>query len=124
MTLEEFQNELRLGIPDPLPEPQPYDPTVNHAPKRKDILTPAEKKLAIRNALRYVPAKYHKMLAPEFNKYFIFIARYGKSTPNLHGPGKHNIWQFTEKGRVPGISGHVDLDKFDNGTTLRDILLH
>ena len=67
---------------------------------------------------------YNKMLAPEFNKYFIFIARYGKSTPNLHGPGKHNIWQFTEKGRVPGISGHVDLDKFDNGTTLRDILLH
>ena len=52
MTLEEFQNELRLGIPDPLPDPQPYDPTVNHAPKRKDILTPAEKKLAIRNALR------------------------------------------------------------------------
>ena len=66
MTLEEFQNELRLGIPDPLPEPQPYDKTVNHAPKRKDILTPAEKKLAIRNALRYFPAKYHKMLAPEF----------------------------------------------------------
>lgn len=67
---------------------------------------------------------YNKMLAPEFNKYFIFIARYGKSTPNLHGPGKHNIWQFTEKGRVSGISGYVDLDKFDNGTTLRDILLH
>ena len=66
MTLEEFQNELRLGIPDPLPEPQPYDPTVNHAPKRKDILTPAEKKLAIRNALRYFPAKHHKMLAKEF----------------------------------------------------------
>ena len=54
MTLEEFQNELRQGIPNPLPEPQPYDPTVNHAPKRKDILTPAEKKLAIRNALRTV----------------------------------------------------------------------
>ena len=66
MTLEEFQNELRLGIPDPLPEPQPYDPIVNHAPKRKDILTPAEKKLAIRNALRYFPAKHHKMLAKEF----------------------------------------------------------
>ncbi|MBO4849723.1 MAG: glycoside hydrolase family 25 protein [Prevotella sp.] len=66
---------------------------------------------------------YNKMLAPEFNKYFIFIARYGKSTPSLHGPGKHNIWQFTEKGSINGISGHVDLDKFDNGTTLRDILL-
>ena len=40
MTLEEFQNELRAGIPNPLPAPQPYDTTVNHAPKRKDILTP------------------------------------------------------------------------------------
>ena len=66
MTLEEFQNELRAGIPNPLPAPQPYDPTVNHAPKRKDILTPAEKKLAIRNALRYFDPKDHAMLAPEF----------------------------------------------------------
>ena len=66
MTLEEFQNELRMGIPDVLPEMPAYDPTVNHAPKRKDILTPAEKKLAIRNALRYFPAKHHKMLAKEF----------------------------------------------------------
>ena len=66
MTLEEFQNELRAGIPNPLPAPQPYDTTVNHAPKRKDILTPAEKKLAIRNALRYFDPKDHAMLAPEF----------------------------------------------------------
>lgn len=66
MTLDEFRNELRMGIPDPLPEPQPYDTTVNHAPKRKDILTKAEKKLAIRNALRYFPPKYHAMLAKEF----------------------------------------------------------
>ena len=61
MTLEEFQNELRAGIPNPLPAPQPYDTTVNHAPKRKDILTPAEKKLAIRNALRYFDPKDHAM---------------------------------------------------------------
>ncbi len=39
MTLEEFQNELRQGIPNPLPEPQPYDPTVNHAPTPFVILT-------------------------------------------------------------------------------------
>lgn len=66
MTLEEFQAELRAGIPDPLPAPQPYDPTVNHAPKRKDILTKAEKELAIRNALRYFDPKHHAELAPEF----------------------------------------------------------
>ncbi|MBQ2549926.1 MAG: urocanate hydratase, partial [Bacteroidales bacterium] len=45
---------------------KPYDHSVNHAPKRKDILTPEEKQLALRNALRYFPAKFHETLAPEF----------------------------------------------------------
>ncbi len=66
MTLEEFRNELRQGIPNPLPAPQPYDTTVSHAPKRKEILTKQEKELAIRNALRYFDPKDHAMLAPEF----------------------------------------------------------
>ncbi|MBR5028337.1 MAG: urocanate hydratase, partial [Bacteroidales bacterium] len=66
MTLKEFQDELRQGIPSELPQPQPYDTTVNHAPKRKDILTPAEKKLAIRNALRYFEPRHHAVLAKEF----------------------------------------------------------
>lgn len=63
---EEFKRLIRQGIPDELPEPKPYDPNVNHAPKRKDILTKEEKKLALRNALRYFPKKHHKVLAPEF----------------------------------------------------------
>lgn len=66
MTTEEFQAEIRAGIPDYLPTPQPYDPGINHAPKRKDILTPEQKKLALRNALRYFPKKFHATLAPEF----------------------------------------------------------
>jgi urocanate hydratase len=66
MTLEEFRADIRAGIPDYLPEPQAYDPDINHAPKRKDILTPDEKKLALRNALRYFPKKFHDVLAPEF----------------------------------------------------------
>ena len=65
-TLNDFQKEILAGIPDELPEVKPYDTTINHAPKRKDILTKEEKKLAIRNALRYFPAKFHKTLAPEF----------------------------------------------------------
>ena len=73
MTLAEFQQELRQGIPANLPEPQPWDDSVNHAPKRKDILTKAEKELAVRNALRYFDPKFHSVLAPEFaeelNKY-------------------------------------------------------
>ena len=66
MTQEEFQKEIRLGIPDSLPEAMPYDKEINHAPKRKDILTPEEKRLALRNALRYFPKHLHEQLAPEF----------------------------------------------------------
>src|SRR5690606_25468442 len=54
------------GIPELLPAPKPYDPEVNHAPKRKDILSPSEKKLALQNALRYFDARQHKILLPEF----------------------------------------------------------
>ena len=66
MTKEEFIADIRAGIPETLPEPQAYDTSINHAPKRKDILTSEEKKLALRNALRYFPKKFHATLAPEF----------------------------------------------------------
>ena len=75
MTLEEFQADIRAGIPDILPEPKPYDTSINHAPRRKDILTHAEKELALRNALRYFPAKHHALLAPEFAEE---LRRYGR----------------------------------------------
>ena len=65
--MDNFQEEILAGIPqDRLPEPKPYDKTINHAPKRKDILTAEEKVLALKNALRYFPAKFHAELAPEF----------------------------------------------------------
>ena len=66
MTKEQFQEEIRIGIPDTLPEPKAYDKEINHAPKRKEILTDKEKKLALRNALRYFPKHLHAKLAPEF----------------------------------------------------------
>lgn len=67
--MDKFQEEILAGIPqDRLPEPKPYDKTINHAPKRKDILTAEEKVLALKNALRYFPAKFHAELAPEFAK--------------------------------------------------------
>ena len=66
MNNEEFCKEIRLGIPDYLPEPKAYDPNINHAPKRKDILTPEQKRLALRNALRYFPQQLHAQLLPEF----------------------------------------------------------
>lgn len=67
--MDKFQEEILAGISqDRLPEPKPYDKTINHAPKRKDILTAEEKVLALKNALRYFPAKFHAELAPEFAK--------------------------------------------------------
>ena len=61
-----FQEEILAGIPAQLPEAKPYDTEINHAPKRKDILTPEQKVLALKNALRYFPKELHEALAPEF----------------------------------------------------------
>ncbi|MDD2490895.1 MAG: urocanate hydratase, partial [Bacteroidales bacterium] len=68
MTITEFQQSILEGIPTELPEPAHYDSSVNHAPKRKDILSKEEKILAIKNALRYFPKEQHETLAPEFAK--------------------------------------------------------
>ena len=61
-----WQEEILEGIPSRLPEAKPYDQSINHAPKRKDILTHKEKALALKNALRYFPKELHSALAPEF----------------------------------------------------------
>ena len=66
--MTDFQKSIIEGIPDVLPAPKPFDPTVNHAPHRKQILTADEKKLALRNALRYFPPKHHAELIPEFKE--------------------------------------------------------
>jgi len=66
MTREEFQKAVLEGIPHELPEHKPYDRNINHAPKRKDVLTKEEKRLALKNALRYFDKKHHGVLAPEF----------------------------------------------------------
>ena len=68
MNNQQFAAEIRAGIPDVLPEVKPYDKDINHAPRRKEILSDDDKKLALRNALRYFPAKFHAQLAPEFAK--------------------------------------------------------
>ena len=64
--ISRFQEEILAGIPASLPEAKPYDTEINHAPKRKDILTPEQKVLALKNALRYFPEALHAQLAPEF----------------------------------------------------------
>jgi len=66
MNKTDFQKLICQGIPETLPEPKPLNKAVPHAPKRKDILTAAEKKLALQNALRYFDKKHHAELIPEF----------------------------------------------------------
>src|SRR6187551_3742927 len=66
MKLDQFQQHILTGIPVELPALKTFDTTLNHAPKRKNILSPEEKKLALRNALRYFPKKHHALLAKEF----------------------------------------------------------
>lgn len=66
MNTTEFKSAIQEGIPTCLPELKLYNPSVNHAPKRKDILSKAEKRLAIQNALRYFTPEHHALLAPEF----------------------------------------------------------
>ena len=63
MTSAEFKKKIAEGIPAELPELKSYDQNINHAPKRKDILDNTEKRLAIKNALRYFPEKFHQLLA-------------------------------------------------------------
>ena len=75
MTIEQFQQEIRAGIPDVLPPMPAYDNDINHAPRRKDILTTEEKRLALRNALRYFPRHLHKQLIGEFAEE---LERYGR----------------------------------------------
>ena len=75
MSSAQFKDEILQGIPDELPQAKQYDPTINHAPKRKNILNTEEKKLAVRNALRYFHPRHHKVLAPEF---FNELQTYGR----------------------------------------------
>ncbi|UUC45681.1 urocanate hydratase [Flavobacterium cerinum] len=63
-----FQEQILEGIPSVLPQPKPYESTINHAPKRKEILTDDEKKLALKNALRYFEPKHHAELIQEFSE--------------------------------------------------------
>ncbi|WP_310556841.1 urocanate hydratase [Flavobacterium sp.] len=63
-----FKDQIKQGIPTTLPNSKPYDLAINHAPKRKEILSPDEKKLALRNALRYFEPQHHAILIKEFKE--------------------------------------------------------
>ena len=73
--MKTFQQQIQQGIPTELPQTKPYDPKINHAPKRKEILNEEEKKLALKNALRYFEPKFHAELLPEFKEE---LEKYGR----------------------------------------------
>ncbi len=100
MTLEDdnFRHQILQGIPSELPDPLPFDPSVNHAPRRKDILTPTEKKLAVRNALRYFDPRHHEILAREFYEELI---RYGR------------IYMYRFRPRYPMFARAIDAYPFE-----------
>lgn len=66
MSIQEFKDAIKQGIPNELPQPKPYDDSVSHAPKREHLLSETEKRLALKNALRYFDKKHHGVLAREF----------------------------------------------------------
>ena len=66
MTIEQIKQDIINGIPKSIPAKKEYELNINHAPKRKDILSAEEKKLALKNALRYFPKDQHKELAADF----------------------------------------------------------
>jgi urocanate hydratase len=70
-----FQEQITQGIPSILPNPKPYEAEINHAPKRKEILSEEEKKLALKNALRYFEPQHHATLLPEFREE---LEKYGR----------------------------------------------
>ncbi|HSI71302.1 MAG TPA: urocanate hydratase [Gillisia sp.] len=70
-----FKEQILQGIPEELPSPYNYDPEVNHAPRRKDILNSKENELALRNALRYFAPQHHPDLLPEFREE---LEKYGR----------------------------------------------
>ena len=98
MNLKTFQNQILEGIPEEIPARPLHESGINHAPKRKQILTNEEQKLALRNALRYFPKEQHAELAPEFlselkNLGRIYMLRYRpeytmKARPISDYPGK------------------------------------
>lgn len=68
-------------------------------------------------------SSYNKYCAPDFNDYYLLIGRYGEDPPIIPGKGHYNIWQYNEKGKIPGIPNPVDLDRFHPDFDLSMILL-
>jgi urocanate hydratase len=100
-----FRRQILEGIPSELPSPKPYDQSVDHAPRRKDILSVSEKKLAIRNALRYFHPRHHPVLAREFYEELlrygrIYMYRFRPDYEMFARPVDEYPWQTLQAGSI------------------------
>jgi urocanate hydratase len=116
MTTSEFKKQIAEGIPIDLPAPKHYDQKLNHAPKRKEILNNDEKHLAVKNALRYFPGKFHPVLANEFAHELATFGRIymHRFRPDYEIKARH-IDDFPFRTKSAGaimlmISNNLDLD--------------
>lgn len=113
--MTDFQRQILQGIPEELPPAPVYDPDINHAPKRKDILSLEEKKLAVRNALRYFPEKHHEVLAREFAAELkqygrIYMYRYRPAYKQFARP----IHEYPHKSKQAAAIMHMIGNNLDN----------
>jgi urocanate hydratase len=122
MNAEQFKKAILEGIPSHLPPRQEPDPQRNHAPRRKPILTPEEKKLALRNALRYIPQEHHPVMAPELAEELerygrIYMYRYRPSYPISARSLEAYPWKSKQAGAImlmlsnnldPAVAQHPD----------------
>jgi len=119
MNTNDFQEAIKQGIPGTLPQIQAYNPDVNHAPVRKDILSGSEKKLAIRNALRYFDSQHHTVLAIEFaeelkkigdlNEKYGIMGDYQNHTGTAGGSPVWDIHEMLELAQTDWIGVQYDI---------------
>ncbi|PKN55983.1 MAG: urocanate hydratase [Deltaproteobacteria bacterium HGW-Deltaproteobacteria-14] len=112
--LDAFRAELRAGIPDPLPPAPPCPEGVSHAPARPQVLTPTEQELAVKNALRYLPAHTHAEMAPELARELltdgrIYIRRLRPATPMKARP----LDQYPARTRAAAAIMHMIQNNLD-----------
>ncbi len=110
-----FKEAILAGIPNTLPPKRPYDPLINHAPRRKDILSREDKMLALRNALRYFKPEHHEFLAPEFLEELrthgrIYMHRFRPTYPIYARPIEEYPFQSQQAGAIMlMISNNLDV---------------
>lgn len=87
------------------------------------LLNLLEKEYKVRPMIYGTQRSYNTFCAPRFNHYPLYIGRYGENAPIVKGPSHYTVWQYTDKGELPGINKTIDLCRFHKDKGLKDILM-